>query len=259
MPTREAQLVCPPSVTDAAVIRCEDADLGYGSHRVLQGVTVDVRHGELLGIIGPNGAGKTTLLRGMMGILRPLRGRIEVSLGADGAPLRFGYVAQSGDVDLAYPLSALDVVLLGRTARLGVLRRFGRADREAAQAALAYVGGIPNPHRLFAELSGGQRQRVLLARALVSEPDILVLDEPTSDLDVRAQGEFLDRLERLRDERRLTVLLVSHLVEEVARRSSRALVIEDGRVHVVRTEGGEGAAAGLRQAILRQVCVSPAQ
>jgi len=236
--------------SDGVVIRCVDADLGYGAHRVLREVTFEVYQGELLGIIGPNGAGKTTLLRGMMGTLRPLRGRIEVVRRADGSPLRFGYVAQSSDIDLSYPLSALDVVLLGRTALLGVFRRPGAEDLRAAEQALARVGGIPSPRRQFAELSGGQRQRVLLARALVGEPDVLVLDEPTGDLDVRAQAEFLDLLEKLRDEGRLTVLLVSHMLEEVSRRAGRVLVIEQGRVHVVRTNGGETASGELARFIL---------
>ena len=176
---------------------------------VLSDVNLDVFARDFASVVGPNGGGKTTLLRLMLGLLRPDTGSIRVFGGAPrAARARVSYVPQHARFDARFPAHALDVVLLGR---LGKTRAFGgyrRADRDAAHRALEEVGMLALAHRPFASLSGGQLQRVLIARALCSEPDLLLLDEPTASLDPTVERELYELLTVLNQ--RLTLLLVSH-------------------------------------------------
>ncbi len=197
-----------------ALIGFENVDLGYGRRRVLTGLDFCIREGDYLGIVGPNGAGKTTLLKAVLGVLRPLSGRV-VRQSAAGGDLHFGYVPQLNTVDDIYPLTALDVALMGRYSRVGLVRRPGKEDRERALMALAQVGIEDLADKLFRDLSGGQRQRVLMARALAADPDVLVLDEPTNDMDIAAERATMDLIDRLREERKITILMVSHLLNLV--------------------------------------------
>src|SRR5437870_12918214 len=139
----------------------ENADLGYGRQRVLQGVNFDVIPGDFLGIVGPNGAGKTTMLKAILGLLKPISGRVTVT--SEG--LRIGYVPQRESVDTLFPLTVMDIVLMGRYTRLGPFGRPGTADKEFAMRALDHVGITKLAGRPYPNLSGGQKQRALIARA----------------------------------------------------------------------------------------------
>lgn len=184
-----------------------------GGGHALEAVSFRLEHGAFASVIGPNGGGKTTLLRLVLGLLTPDRGRIEV-LGTtpERARPRIGYMAQHTQVDPQFPVRVLDVVLMGRLAPGRRIGGFGRDDRAAARAALARVGLDGVETRGFADLSGGQRQRALLARALVSDPELLLLDEPETGID--RKHELYDLLAELN--RSATVVLVSHDVGVVS-------------------------------------------
>jgi len=202
----------------------EKADLGYARRRVLTGVTLTICEGDFLGIVGPNGAGKTTLLKVILGLLRPLSGKVIRPT----AELRIGYVPQRESVDTLFPLTVLDIVLMGRYARLGPFARPGRVDREAAMHALEHVGIAELAHRPYPDLSGGQKQRTLIARALVGEPNLLILDEPTNGMDLVGERAIMELVRRLHEEDQITVLMVSHLLNTVVNYAHRIAIVGEG-------------------------------
>ena len=207
-----------------SLIVFDHATLGYGRRAVLSDISFDIPAGDFLGLVGPNGAGKTTILRAILGSLDPIAGTV---VKADG--LRFGYVPQRDSVDYNFPLKVVDVVLMGRYDRVGLGRRPTKEDRERACAALDHVGILQLADRPLAALSGGQKQRVLIARALVGEPNVLVLDEPTNGMDLVSTTQILGLVRELHERDNLTVLMVSHALNEVANYVERiALVVERG-------------------------------
>ena len=207
-----------------ALITFDRATLGYGRRVVLSDITFDIPPGDCIGLVGPNGAGKTTILRAILGSLTPIRGTVTTAPG-----LRFGYVPQRDSVDYGFPLEVLDVVLMGRYDRIGLLRRPSREDRRLAEAALDHVGIGHLAAQQLNALSGGQKQRVLIARALVGQPNVLVLDEPTNGMDLVSTTQILGLVRELHERDNLTVLMVSHALNEVANYVERiALVVERG-------------------------------
>lgn len=205
------------------VIALEDVSFSYGTAPVLERVTLQVTDGEFLGIVGPNAGGKSTLLKVILGLLEPQSGKIRVLQGQAGEASRLlGYVPQYPSFPRDFPVTVEQVVLLGR---LGAGKRRGwldalipgmysRQDRQAARSALAEVEAEDLSGRQIGSLSGGQLQRVLVARALVSEPEILILDEPTANIDQRLESDIFDLLKQLNN--RMTILVVSHDVAFVS-------------------------------------------
>ena len=194
----------------APVIEIEGLDYRFDNGPlVLEDVSLQIAKGDFASIIGPNGGGKTTLVKLIIGLFKPSAGRVRV-LGLSPVKARphIGYMPQHAMMDPRFPVRVLDVVMMGR---LNPRRRFGtysRADRHAATASLAQVGLEDLGKRPFSALSGGQRQRVLLARALVTDPELLLLDEPAANLDQKVEQDFFDLLRELNT--RLTIVLVSH-------------------------------------------------
>jgi manganese/zinc/iron transport system ATP- binding protein len=182
-------------------------DCGYRRRSVLQGLSFDLRRGEILGIVGPNGSGKTTLLRTILGLLRPLAGRVERRSG-----LTISYVPQRDRTDTILPLTALEVVLMGRSPRQRPFQRLRQADVDVCLRALALLRAEPLSHRLFRDLSGGQQQRVLLARAFAAEADLVVLDEPTAGMDTASEAATLELLHNLNRAQGMTIVIVTHLL-----------------------------------------------
>jgi len=180
----------------------------YAKERILENVDLTVGHLDFASIVGPNGGGKTTLLKLMLGLLKPTEGDITVfGRSPEKSRRRVGYMPQHSTLDMQFPVNVLDIVLMGRLGHsLG--GRYSRADRFTAESALEEVKMSDFSGYRFSELSGGQRQRVLIARALCCEPELLLLDEPTANIDPEVEETLLCIFKELN--KRLTILLVSH-------------------------------------------------
>ena len=201
-------------------VELEGIAASYGEVRVLDGINLTVEPGDFLGIIGPNGSGKTTLLRVMLGLLEPTEGSVRL-FGQSPAAFRewrrLGYVPQRATLDPSLPVTVGEVVATGLVASLGLFQRIGSAERARVKEALARVGMEAHARTRIGALSTGQQQRVLIARALVSDPELIILDEPTGGVDPEAQTSFYALLQHLNREREVTLILVSHDIGVVAR------------------------------------------
>jgi len=202
MPSAEAESRQP-------IIEVENLDFAYNGQRVLENVDLSVGEGDFVAMIGPNGGGKTTLLKLMLGLLKPDRGRIRIMGEAPGRiSHRIGYVPQDININRSFPITALDVVVMGKLAPGRRWSKHSDQDRKDALEALDRIGMADQASRRIGDLSGGQRQRVFIARALVTRPRLLLLDEPTASIDTKGQTEFFSRLKRLN--RDITIIIVSH-------------------------------------------------
>lgn len=189
-----------------------------GTHAVLEDITLELGDRDFLGLIGPNGGGKSTLLKVMLGLIKPDRGEIKIfGQTPREARGRVGYMPQKTLFDQSFPVKALDVVLMGRYSRAGLLRRYSREDREAALQALESVGMGSLAGREIGALSGGEQQRVFVARSLVSDPRLLLLDEPTSGVDSAQQTEFYELLRHLNRDKGIAIVLVSHDITAISK------------------------------------------
>jgi zinc transport system ATP-binding protein len=214
---------------DRALIRLEHVEFRYRRDPVLLDIELAIQAGDFLAIIGPNGSGKTSLIKIMLGLLEPVRGAVSLF----GAPIqdfqeweRVGYVPQKAThFDPYFPASVLEVVGMGLVAA-GQRSRFRSEERESRiMGALEAVGMEDKKTQPIGELSGGQQQRVFIARALVSSPEILILDEPTAGVDAQAQNRFYAMLERLNRERGLTVVFSTHNVGVVTKHVNKVACI----------------------------------
>ena len=196
-------------------IEVNDLTVAYHDQPVLWDVDLTVRRGVLLAIVGPNGAGKSTLIKAILGLVPRAAGDVRV-LGRpyDAARRELAYVPQRGSVDWDFPTSVLDVVTMGTYGRLGWIRRPGRAERQQALAALEQVDMAEFAARQISQLSGGQQQRVFLARALVQDAQIYVMDEPFQGVDARTERAIVTVLRELRASGR-TVVAVHHALQTV--------------------------------------------
>jgi zinc transport system ATP-binding protein len=197
------------------IVSVRNLTFGYGSEVVLDRVDLEIQPRDFLAIIGPNGGGKTTLLKVMLGLLRPWSGEVVYRLPSGGDPRgRLGYVPQFSTFDKDFPLRVSDMVLLGRLGGRGLLRPWSRQDRAAADQAIERLGlaGVAGAH--VAEISGGQLQRALIARALVADPEVLFLDEPTAAIDAESRETLRALLADLN--RRIPVVVITHDVTAIA-------------------------------------------
>jgi zinc transport system ATP-binding protein len=207
-------------MTKPSVVKLEDVWVSYHETLALRAVDMEIEDGEFLGLIGPNGSGKTTLIRVILGLVKPDRGKVEVfgvppdRLGAKHHLV--GYVPQRSQGDWSFPVSVLDVVMMGRYGRIGLFKRPSAADREVAMQALEDVQMQDLARRQLAELSGGQQQRVLIARALATEPKLLLLDEPAAGVDAYGEEKFYELLKGLKEQQGLTIVIVTHDIAVVS-------------------------------------------
>jgi ABC-type Mn2+/Zn2+ transport system ATPase subunit len=214
------------------LVEFKGAAVGYGKTIILRDVDLQVRSGDFLGILGHNGSGKTTLLRTLLGLIPVVKGRF-AARGAHGGGPRFGYVPQKEKLDSIYPLTAEAVAAMGSFRRFDLWSRLRGSQRtDLVRAALKECDALEFSRRMYSELSGGQRQRVLIARALAAEPELLILDEPLSGIDITTQHAILRLLKRLKDERGLTILMVSHRVQAEKSLFTHIAWVDEGRVDV---------------------------
>jgi zinc transport system ATP-binding protein len=194
----------------------------------LDRITLDVNDRDLIGLIGPNGAGKSTLLSVILGLIKPTSGSVKLfGNRVLTKNLKYvGYVPQKAQAqDPNFPFTVFETVMLGRTARTGLLRRLGAGDKQKVVEALKLFGIYELKDRKIGQLSGGQSQRVFVAKSIVAEPKLLLLDEPTSGVDVASKAEFYDILERLNKEMGITIMLSSHDIGVVTKLANRVVCI----------------------------------
>jgi len=203
------------------LIEVRDVWVTMRGHTVLEGVNLSIHPDDFYAIIGPNGGGKTTLLRVVLGLLRPCRGEVRFSSGMrTGRESEIGYVPQFRTFDFDYPITVRDMVLSGRLGRINRLpRRYRNLDRERADEALDTMGISDLADRQIRDLSGGEQQRAIIARALVGEPKVLLLDEPTVYVDTPTTLQFYEILDRLRE--RMAIVLVTHDIGVIPDRITR--------------------------------------
>ena len=202
------------------ILRFTDVTIGYGKKKIIENINVSITENDFIGIVGPNGAGKTTFLKTLLGNLKPLSGTIRKNSH------RFGYVPQRDTVQPLLPYTVYDVVMMGRYSLMGVFGKISRKDKDMVDSSLEHVGIQHLKNYNYNSLSGGQRQRTLIARALAVEPGILILDEPTNGMDTPSHYSLLDLISRLHDDDKLTILLVSHLLSDVANGVKKLILMD---------------------------------
>ncbi|MGE5398369.1 MAG: bifunctional adenosylcobinamide kinase/adenosylcobinamide-phosphate guanylyltransferase [Chitinophagales bacterium] len=217
-------------------LKINDLTCSYAARTILKGLTFEVNRAELIGIVGPNGSGKSTLLKSISNVLKPRYGEVLLQ-GEKVRDMKRRQVAQkmavvSQEEKIDFPITVQDVVLMGRYPYLERFSREKIQDIEKVEEALDLTGLKAMANRDFTHLSAGEKQRVLIARALAQEPEVLLLDEPTSNLDVGHQVEIMDLIGRLRKEKGLTVIMAVHDLNLASGYCDRLLVLKDGRIYL---------------------------
>ena len=207
------------------IITLESLAIGYDGQAVLSGISLAVARGSFTAILGTNGSGKSTLLKTLLGLQPAVSGQIKIQ-----PPAGFGYVPQANQFDPLYPLTGFDVALMGIFGRVGPMRFPARAEKDFVRDCLRATAAEAFAKKKFSQLSGGQKQRVLIARALATKPDILVLDEPTAGVDVAATNSLLEFISQIHAERNLTVLLVTHDLPLVRKHAQQIIWLHNGAV-----------------------------
>jgi ABC-type Mn2+/Zn2+ transport system ATPase subunit len=212
-----------------ALITLDNLSIGYNGQPILSGIAVSIARASFTALLGANGSGKSTLLKTLLGLIPPLAGRIDF-VTPGGAPPRFGYVPQTIQFDSIYLLTGLDVALMGTYGRVRPGRFIPPSERAFTRECLRVVGAEEFAQQRFTELSGGQRQRILIARALATRPDILMLDEPTAGVDSTTTQVVLEFISRIIKERNIAVLLVTHDYALVRQHAEQVIWLLHGRV-----------------------------
>lgn len=218
-------------MTTPPIIRFTHASFGFPGVTALEDISLEIADGEFVGVIGPNGSGKTTLCRAVLGLLPPRSGHLQIFDCACQElrchhRARIGYLPQKGVLDRNFPITVLEAVMMGRYGALGLFTRPGKQDREIALRALEQVGMQDHRDSALGHLSGGQQQRVLIARALAQQPQVLLLDEPTTGIDITTQHAVLDLIRRLHRDLKLTVLLITHDINMIRSYVDRLVLLK---------------------------------
>ena len=207
-----------------SIIKIKDLHFSYGGPKILENIEIDIKQNEFIGMVGPNGSGKTTLLKIIMGALSPDQGSIEV-LGQ--SPTRsvteIGYMPQLTPFSREFPISVEEVVLMGRLGKTSSIGFFNKDDKRAAEKAMINVGVEDLKKRAIGSISGGQLQRVLIARALTCEPKIMILDEPTANVDMKIEKDIFDLLKQLNES--ITIIVVTHDIGFISQYINRVACI----------------------------------
>ena len=214
---------------DETLITLDNLGIGYNGQPVLSGISLSITRNSFTAILGANGSGKSTLLKTLLGLLPPVAGRIDAT-APTGCPLVFGYVPQSNQFDPIYLLTGYEIALMGTFGRIRPGRQVPAIERTFTRECLGAAGAGEFARKRFAELSGGQKQRVLIARALATRPDVLVLDEPTAGVDAVATHSVLEFISQIRREKKIAVLLVTHDFSVVRHHAQQVLWLHQGKV-----------------------------
>ena len=221
------------------MIEVNSISFRYHKDWVLEDVSFRVEKGEFVGVIGPNGSGKTTLLKILYRLLSPQKGEILFELvpmkkmDRNDIAKRIAVVAQ--ETQLLFPFSVLETVLMGRSPYLGQLMFESGKDLEISKRAMEWTNILPFSERPMDELSGGERKRVFIARALAQEPEVILLDEPTANLDIHHQIDFLDLILTLNREKGLTIVMASHDMNIASEFCDRLILLQGGRIYKMGT------------------------
>jgi ABC-type Mn2+/Zn2+ transport system ATPase subunit len=207
------------------IITLEQLSIGYDNLPVLSDISFSIPRGNFTAILGANGSGKSTLLKTLLGLQPPIAGKIQVA-----APAVFGYVPQAIQFDPLFLLTGFDVALMGVCGRIGAGRVVPSNERGFVRKCLRATGAEEFARKKFSELSGGQKQRILIARALATKPDVLVLDEPTAGVDAAATQLLLEFISQIHVERQLTILLVTHDLPLVRKHAQQVIWLHRGKV-----------------------------
>jgi ABC-type Mn2+/Zn2+ transport system ATPase subunit len=211
-----------------ALITLDNLSIGYNNQPVLSGISLFIARASFTAILGGNGSGKSTLIKTMLGLLPPVAGCINTASAS--SPLEFGYVPQSFQFDPIYLLTGFDVALMGAYGRVRPGRFVPQIERTFTRECLRAASAEGFAHRRFSELSGGQKQRVLIARALTTRPDVLVLDEPTEGIDREAKDLVLKFISQIHKEKKITVLLVTHDFAAVRHYAEQVIWLHGGKM-----------------------------
>jgi ABC-type Mn2+/Zn2+ transport system ATPase subunit len=216
-------------VTDETLLTLDNVAVGYDRRRVLSGVKLAFQRGTFTGLLGANGSGKSTLIKTILGIIPPLSGQVAFGR-SNGREAVLGYVPQRESLDPIFLLSSFEVVLMGVCGRVGPGRFISKAEREWARHCLEQTDTAGLAGRQYSELSGGQKQRVLIARALAAKPDFLLLDEPTSGIDVTVKQSVMALLRRIHQEQKQTILMSSHDLPVVRQYVQHVVWLREGKI-----------------------------
>ncbi|MDF7809401.1 ABC transporter ATP-binding protein [Pontiellaceae bacterium B12219] len=217
-----------------SIITCEDVCVAYGRTEVLHKVNLEIPEGIFLPFTGPNGSGKTSLLRAILGLIPIRKGQIHTPFQQNTA----GYVPQHKVIDPLFPVSVQQIVGMGLYPKRRRFRPLSSEQRAAVESALAMLDMAEHADKTFRELSGGMKQKVLIARALVSEPDVIIMDEPTSELDEQSEQEVLGHLLKLNRQQGKTVLIAHHDLELMRMLTSSMCQVRHGKASIVPIKNG---------------------
>lgn len=216
------------------IVRVRNLYFGYDEKLVLEDINIDIYRGDYLGIVGPNGSAKSTFLKLILGLLKPQKGKVEIfgqNIKAFKQWGRIGYIGQKAtSFNSSFPATVEEVVAVNLFSKIGLFKSIKKQDKEKVHDILKIVGMQDYKNRLIGNLSGGQQQKVFIARTLISEPEIIFLDEPTVGIDIESQKEFYDLLQRLNNEMNITIVMVSHDIGVITEKVNRIACMGDKKL-----------------------------